>query len=278
MLYLGKKRSDGQSAICIQFLRAFTLRHPCGLKDMLVVGSGIEDGSVLSSLLYLYQNLQESLKEDLVEREACEFIFSHLKVQDHGFPMCGQICTAIEAAERDAKSKTLKGASTQSDENAFATDDNDNCKSTQDAAMEEMKRKQNAFLAQMEEDTDDESESDSNSAGNSSSDSESITDDEGKSDEYDRDKLIHAHTVKGKIQTDNCNDTCIFCHEVCGNKLYGYVGFSFQPASNVNRFGIKRVQKLHKELLNNFFPEKYSNASSLLFQLFFLIKAPLTIG
>ena len=73
---------------------------------MLVVGSGIEDGSVLSSLLYLYQNLQEgSLNEDLVEREACEFVFSHLKAQDHGFPMCGQICTAIEAVERDAKSK-----------------------------------------------------------------------------------------------------------------------------------------------------------------------------
>ena len=156
----------------------------------------------------------------------------------------GQICTAIEAVERDTKSKNPRdgsGKDTQSDEknrNAFATDDNDNCKSTQDAAMEEMKRKQNAFLAQMEEDTDDESESDSNSAGNSSSDSESITDDEGKSDQYDRDKLIQSHTVKGKIQTDNCNDTCIFCHEVCGNKLYGYVGFSFQPASNASRFAI----------------------------------------
>ena len=67
---------------------------------------------------------------------------------------------------------------------------------------------------------------------------ESITDDEGKSDEYDRDKLIQAHTVKGQIQTDNCNDTCIFCHEVCGNKLYGYVGFSFQPTSDASRFAI----------------------------------------
>ena len=76
MMYLDKKRRDGQSAICIQFLRAFTLRHPCGLKEMLIVGSGIEDGSVLSSLLHLYQNLQEgSLNEDLVEHEACEFVF-----------------------------------------------------------------------------------------------------------------------------------------------------------------------------------------------------------
>ena len=138
------------------------------------MGSGIEDGSVLSSLLHLYQNLQEgSLNEDLVEREACEFVFSHLKAQDHGFPMCGQICTAIEAVERDTKSKNPRdgsGKDTQSDEknrNSFATDDNDKCKSTQDAAMEEMKKKAERFLAQMEEDTDDESDSDSNSTGNS---------------------------------------------------------------------------------------------------------------
>eukprot|EP00943_MAST-04B_sp_MAST-4B-sp1_P007495 g7495.t1 len=231
MMYLNEKRADGQDSICFRFLRAITLRHPCGIKDMLVVGPDIEDGSVLHSLTSLYKN-QAVIpydNEEKVELEAYEYIFVCLKSHDRDFPMCGQITSSIESVESlRGESKNSKNSSSDNDDGISDTISNkiSDGKARQNAVIEQMQQQQQAFLAMMGDDSDTESEEE-----------ESSSDDD---NEYEGKKRGSASNSKVKEDSANSHNkrTCIFCHEDITIKLHGYIGFGYQPVDHKHGYSL----------------------------------------
>ena len=234
MMYLNEKRADGQDGVCVRFLRAIGLRHPCGINETLVVDPEIEDGSVLQSLISLYENQAEETydNEEKVEREAYDYIFTCLKSHDRDYTMCGQIKESITMAEalKDATKSMLddnKKKNNQNDNNSGSGNnkgksDKEDGKATQNAVMEAMQKQQQAFLAMMDEGSDSDSDSDSN-------DDESSSDDD-DDDDYDIEEgKKNSGKSEGSSNSSNDKSTCIFCHEDITTKLYGYIGFSYVP-------------------------------------------------
>ena len=191
-----------------RFLRSITLRHPCGINDVLVVDSTIEEGSVIDSLLSMYRrnvgghSAHLDKHERLVEREGLEWILFGLEKADENFSMSGTIKEAVNAIRTDGSIEVV-GTCCPSDAEATVSA---GAKAAQDAAMKAMSEKQNAFLAMMDDDSDE-------------SDSDEDSDDAGRS------KSISSHD--GLSQGE---DACIFCHESTRSMLAGFIGYGYIPS------------------------------------------------
>ena len=250
-----KESHGSQGGNRVRFLRSIAFRHPCGINDRLVVGTEIEEGSVIDSLFFHYRRVfepsevQEDANEALLERENLEWILFGLEEEDSGYTMAGTLKESIHSL-REEMAKREKPGGSKSEEAGEKSENGSKAKSVQDAALKAMNEKQNAFLAMMEEESS-EDDSDGSDGSDDSSDGSSAAGASGEN-----------AASEGKKDESPSALECMFCHEYSASMVSGYIGYGFLPAGSSKSLSVLRCSHAaHFDCLDTYLAMQHSRPS-----------------